>query len=58
MTKAKSKAKDQVSRINIYVKPIDFDLFDWARSQRQSLSEILALALYDYRKKIEKDSHS
>jgi hypothetical protein len=39
---------------NIYVKPIDFGLYDWARGQRQSLSEVIALALQEYRKKRDK----
>ncbi len=42
------------TRINVYVKPIDFELYDWARSQRQSLSEVIALALHEYRRKLEK----
>ena len=45
---------DKPTRINVYVKPIDFELFDWARTQRQSLSEVIALALRDYRKKHDK----
>jgi hypothetical protein len=47
----KQTRKKQVTRRNIYVKPIDFQLFEWAESQRQSLSEVIALALRDYRKK-------
>ena len=49
LEKKKTKKK-QVTRRNIYVKPIDFELFEWAESQRQSLSEVIALALRDYRK--------
>ena len=47
----KGPKKDQPTRINVYVKPIDFELYDWAKTQRQSLSEVIALALRDYRKK-------
>ena len=47
----KGSNKEQATRINIYVKPVDFELYDWARSQRQSLSEVIALALQEYRKK-------
>jgi hypothetical protein len=47
----KKLKKEPVTRRNIYVKPIDFELFAWAESQRQSLSEVIALALRDYRKK-------
>ena len=50
LQKKKTK-KEPVTRRNIYVKPIDFELFTWAESQRQSLSEVIALALRDYRKK-------
>ena len=51
----KEKKKDySKNRIDIYVKPIDKKLFDWAKSQRQSMSEIIALALMEYRKKIDK----
>ena len=39
------------NRVTVYVKPIDRELFKWARNQRQSLSEVIALALQDYRKK-------
>jgi len=39
------------NHINIYIKPIDRGLFKWARSQRQSLSEVIALALQEYREK-------
>lgn len=47
----KKRKKSEETRRNIYVKPIDFELFKWAESQRQSLSEVIALALRDYRKK-------
>ena len=57
MPRAKIKTF-KTGRVNIYVKPMDKDLFHWALSQRQSLSEIIALALMDYKKKIEKDNHS
>jgi hypothetical protein len=30
---------------------MDKQLFKWAKKQRQSLSEVIALALQDYRKK-------
>jgi hypothetical protein len=50
----KNRKKDQATRINIYVKPVDFELYDWARSRRQSLSEVIALALQEYRKKRDK----
>jgi hypothetical protein len=53
MPKRKSQ-KEQATRINVYVKPIDFELYDWARGQRQSLSEVIALALAEYRKKRDK----
>ena len=52
MPKKKVKASE-LRRINIYIKPVDAKLFNWARKQRQSLSEVLALALLDYKKKIE-----
>jgi hypothetical protein len=52
MKKQKSKQSDYI-RTNIYIKPIDLELFDWAKSQRQSLSEVIALALMDYRKKLQ-----
>jgi len=42
------------NRVYVYIKPIDRDLFKWARSQRQSLSEVIALALQEYREKREK----
>ena len=35
MQKKKTK-KNQITRRNIYVKPIDFELFAWAESQRQA----------------------
>ncbi len=47
----KGSKKVRATKINIYIKPVDFELYDWARSQRQSLSEVIALALQDYRKK-------
>lgn len=50
----KKRSKEWETRRTIYVKPIDFELFKWAESQRQSLSEIIALALRDYRKKHDK----
>ncbi len=50
----KGTKKNQVTRRNIYVKPVDFELFEWAGSQKQALSEIIALALRDYRKKHDK----
>jgi len=53
MARPKNKKKEYV-RNNIYIKPIDVELFEWAKSQRQSLSEVVALALMDYKKKIEK----
>jgi hypothetical protein len=48
----KSIKKDNLpNRINIYIKPIDRGLFLWAKKQRQSLSEVIALALQEYREK-------
>ena len=36
--------------ISVYIKPEDQKVFEWARQQpRQSLSEIIALALWEYR---------
>ena len=48
---SKQKKNYSANRVYIYIKPIDRGLFRWARSQRQSLSELIALALQDYRKK-------
>jgi hypothetical protein len=48
----KSK-RSEYKRTNIYIKPVDFELFEWAKNQRQSLSELIALALMDSRKKME-----
>ena len=53
MGRPKGKTSEYV-RTNIYIKPVDFELFEWAKKQRQSLSEVIALALMDYRKKIER----
>jgi hypothetical protein len=39
------------NRLTIYVKPMDKQLFKWAKKQRQSLSEVIALALQEYREK-------
>ncbi len=51
----KQKKKDySANRVYIYIKPIDRGLFKWGRSQRQSLSEVIALALQEYRKKHDK----
>ena len=52
MPKKKVQASE-LRRINIYIKPVDTKLFNWARKQRPSLSEVIALALLDYKKKIE-----
>jgi len=51
----KKKINDySANRAEIYIKPVDKNLFKWAKSQRQSFSEIVALALMAYRKKIDK----
>jgi len=50
LQKKKTK-QSQATRRNIYVKPVDFELFEWAGKQGQAISEIIALALRDYRKK-------
>ena len=50
----KKKREYSANRVEVYVKPIDKELFDWAKSQRQSMSEIIALALMVYRKKVDK----
>lgn len=54
------KAKTvKTGRANFYIKPVDQELFEWAKNQRQSLSELIALALMDYRKNIKgKESKS
>jgi hypothetical protein len=57
MPRAKIKTF-KTGRVNIYVKPMDKELFLWALSQRQSLSEVIALALMDYKKKLENENHS
>jgi hypothetical protein len=49
----KKKTKQDGIRICVYIKALDFELFAWAKKQRQSLSEVIALALQDY---IEKHS--
>jgi hypothetical protein len=47
-----NKKKDySVNQLTIYVKPMDKQLFKWAKKQRQSLSEVVALALQEYREK-------
>lgn len=51
MPRPKGKTAEYI-RANIYIKPVDFELFEWAKNQRQSLSEVIALALMDYRKKM------
>jgi hypothetical protein len=55
MTPKKDKKTGQKGKpLHIYVKPMDFDIFEWAGDQpRMSLSDVIALALYDYREKIE-----
>ena len=53
MTKLK-KNNIKGAIVSIYIKPIDLELFGWAKSQRQSLSEIIALALQEYREKYDK----
>jgi hypothetical protein len=44
--------------IAIYVKPMDIELIEWAsgwaKQNRRSLSEVIALALIEYRKKHDK----
>ena len=53
MTKLKKK-NPKGAIVSIYVKPIDLKLFQWAKKQRQSLSEIVALALQEYKDKHDK----
>ena len=48
----------RTGRTNFYIKPVDKEIFDWAKKQRPNLSEVIAVALYEYRKKLEKESHS
>ena len=50
MTKLKKK-NPKGAIVSIYIKPIDLELFEWAKKQRQSLSEVIALALQEYREK-------
>jgi molybdenum cofactor biosynthesis enzyme MoaA len=49
--KKQDKKDSSGNRINIYVKTLDRELFKWAKKQRQSLSEVIALALQEYREK-------
>ena len=53
MPKPKKKSPQGII-VSIYIKPVDLELFAWAKSQRQSLSEVIALALQEYREKREK----
>jgi len=44
--KEPSNRKEYLRKVR--VKSVDSELFAWAESQRQSLSEVIALALRDY----------
>jgi hypothetical protein len=52
------KKEPKGRNISIYVKPMDSELIkwaeNWARQNRRSLSDVMALALIDFRKKHDK----